>query len=158
MLPEKVKAQSILKIYGEVSESGYTEGVETMFLGQIDSPEKMVEVMNSADVFAFPSRAETQGMTKVEALLCGVPVIAFDRTACSEGILHKGNGWIAKDGDVASFSKGVEFFYDLWEKGQLPSLNKIIRDCAIELYSQQLIVSKVIDAYSKLITRKVINE
>lgn len=154
LLPEKVKAQSILKIYGEVSESGYTEGVETMFLGQIDSPEKMVEVMNSSDVFAFPSRAETQGMTKVEALLCGVPVVAFDRTACSEGILHKGNGWIANDGDSASFAKGIEFFYDLWGKGRLISLGEIIRDSAIEQYSQQLIVSKVIDAYNKLITRK----
>ena len=100
MLSKKEKENSRLLIYGENGEPCLIEGIETEFLGVIHSPSQMIDVMKIADVFAFPSRAETQGMAKVEALLCGVPVVSFNRTACAEGISHRVNGWIAEDGDI----------------------------------------------------------
>lgn len=109
LLPSGMKAQIELHIFGESAADCEIEGVRTHFLGPVSDPSKLIKIYQSADVFAFPSREETQGMTKIEALLCGLPVIAFDRTACAEGIVHGVTGWIASD--FASFAAGLEHFY-----------------------------------------------
>lgn len=151
ILPEKAKDKLILYIYGEESNPCLTEGVETVFLGKINSPWKMVEALTSVDVFLFPSRAETQGMAKVEALLCGAPVITFNRTACAEGVHHKENGWIADDGDIESYSNGIKFYCDLWNQGGLQTHKSKIRDKALIDYSEESILQEILKAYHRLI-------
>ena len=44
----------------------------------------MEEVLRSADCFAFPSRREGLGVAAIEALLCGVPLIAADNRGTRE--------------------------------------------------------------------------
>ena len=65
------------------------------------------DMFYSVDCLAFPSLRETQGLVKYEALACGVPVVAYNRTACAEGIAHKVDGYIAADGDVQDFARGL---------------------------------------------------
>lgn len=149
-IPQDIKRQCILKIYGEEAEDCDTEGVKTEFLGKISSAHQMIEILNSADIFAFPSRAETQGMTKVEALICGVPVIAFERTACSEGIVHEVNGWIADDGDIASYSRGIVYFFQLWQAGEIAQKHAVIAKIAKEQYDSRMILDKIILVYSNI--------
>lgn len=150
LLSKKEKENSRLLIYGENGESCLIEGIETEFLGVIHSPSQMIGVMRNADVFAFPSRAETQGMTKVEALLCGVPVVAFNRTACAEGIFHVRNGWIAEDGDISSFADGIRYFYNKWESNELDKIKYQIQASAKSCYSERGIVEKIIHEYEDL--------
>lgn len=109
LLSVEVRSNMDLYIFGEQGTDCETEGVQTHLVGVLSSVEDMVKVYHSADVFAFPSLAETQGMTKVEAMLCGLPVVAFDRTACAEGIIQTETGWKA-DGRE-SFAMGLEYFY-----------------------------------------------
>lgn len=45
---------------------------------------KLAELYASADVFLNPSREETMGMSTLEALACGTPVITYDQTAVPE--------------------------------------------------------------------------
>ncbi len=49
----------------------------TTFTGELPR-ESLPDVYSAADVFAFASRSETQGLVLVEALAAGVPVVALD--------------------------------------------------------------------------------
>lgn len=153
LLPPEVKADSELHIFGEDANTCETEGVVTRFWGKITSPQRLVSVCHRADAFAFPSREETQGMTKIEAMLCGLPVLVFGRTACAEGIEHGISGWIAKDGDITQYAEGIQWMFGLWKENRLDSLREPISERARRLFSQQDIVGKMAQIYAEGVCR-----
>lgn len=67
--------------------------------------EELAREFCTAFAVAIPSRQETYGLVKHEALACGCPVVTFNETACPEGLVHGQNGWIAAD--VQSFAEGI---------------------------------------------------
>ncbi len=113
LLPDEIKEKLQLHIFGEdfVGEGEKTAGIKTLFLGRINDSEELKRHYSSAMCFAFPSTSETMGMTKLEALACGCPVLAFARTACAEGIDHLKNGYVAKN--IADYARGL-----LWCMGE----------------------------------------
>ena len=61
------------------------------------SPQELAREFCTARALVLPSRQETFGLVKHEALACGCPVITFNETASPEGIVHGQNGWIVSD-------------------------------------------------------------
>lgn len=57
----------------------------------------------SGDIFIFPSRTETYGNVTVEAMACGLAVVAFDYGAASQHIRQGENGLLAPLDDPKSF-------------------------------------------------------
>lgn len=110
LLSEEVKAKVVLTVFGESAPTCLTSGVRTEFLGRIDDPVRLKALYQEAACFAFPSTSETMGMTKLEALACGCPVVAFNRTACAEGIDHLRTGYVARDNDLADYANGLLMF------------------------------------------------
>lgn len=110
LLPEELNSQVRVDVFGEDGGDRVHGGIQVHFLGAITDTKELAQVYRNADVFAFPSRKETWGQVKSEALLCGVPVVAFNESACAEGIEHGVNGWIANEGDLESYAKGIEYF------------------------------------------------
>ncbi len=49
-----------------------------------NSPRELAKIYTAADVFINTSREETFGLTTVEALSCGTPVVVYKNTACEE--------------------------------------------------------------------------
>lgn len=145
LLTGEMKQNTEVHVFGETAEDTRIHGMPLKFLGSITKPAEMREIYHQADVFAFPSVQETQGMTKVEAMLCGLPVVAFDRTACAEGVQHKATGWVV-DG-IQSFAKGLEYFYahrvDRWRVAQL----------AVEWFDENRIVNSILSVYRKVSDR-----
>jgi len=58
------------------------------------SDAQMVELYNSFDVFLGASKREGFGLTILESMACGVPVIAHDFASMTE--LVKGHGWLVR--------------------------------------------------------------
>lgn len=52
-------------------------------LGRLDRP-RLVEVMQSASIFVYPSLYEGFGLPPAEAMACGVPVVAADSSSLPE--------------------------------------------------------------------------
>lgn len=150
LLPLEVKEECELRIFGETADDCETGGVRTHFLGPIRDPDLMCKHYRTSDVFAFPSREETQGMTKVEALLCGLPVIAFDRTACAEGIEHGETGWIAADGDINQYAAGLKWAFDLWKSGMVNEKRSLIASKARRDFNVESLVNRIKVLYSEI--------
>jgi len=68
------------------------------FLGFIDDAE-LVSLYRLADVFAIPSQAELQSLTTMEAMACGLPVVAADAYALGELVHHQSNGFLFQRGN-----------------------------------------------------------
>ena len=150
LLSPEMKAQSELHIFGESAADCITEGIRTHFLGSVSDPSELIKIYHTADVFAFPSREETQGMTKVEAMLCGLPVIAFNRTACAEGIEHGVTGWIAPNGDFAAYAEGLSHYFAEWKAGKLSASKGAIAGVALNRFRTDSLVKEIGNAYSQL--------
>ena len=117
LIPLDERKQMELVVFGNSRAEEEVEGLNIRFLGRLTGA-PLVEAYQSSDLFVFPSRQETFGQTKIEALACGVPVVAFDETACAEGILHRVTGWVAPADDMASYAEGIRFFFAAWKRGQ----------------------------------------
>lgn len=113
LIPDDIKVNMRMIVFGAEGEDEIREGIPVHYLGRVTG-EALAQVYRDADVFAFPSRQETFGQTKLESIACGTPVVAFNETACVEGIEHKKTGWIAQADDIAGFAEGLCYFYDLW--------------------------------------------
>lgn len=71
-------------------------------LGLVADEAVMAEFYNCSDMFLMPSTAEAFGMMAIEAMACGIPVIAFEGTSLPEVIFAPAGGLCVpmKDSDA----------------------------------------------------------
>ena len=148
LLPEEVKRNTVVNVFGESAEDCKAGGVDVHFLGKVENGSALVAEHHKSDVFAFPSRQETFGQVKSEALLDGLPVLAFDRTACPDGIRSGENGWVAADGDVQGFADGLRHYYEQFMSGRLEPLRAGIAADAARRFSNEAVLQKMLNAYN----------
>lgn len=75
---------------------------------KIHKPVKNIkQVYLNHDIFLMPSRHEGFGLVTLEALSCGLPVIAFDIPANKEIIQENINGLLVKAYDTKKFSEAM---------------------------------------------------
>ena len=73
----------------------------------LQSQERLCEFYNAADIFAFPGRrrSESLGLVAIEAMACGVPVVASD-FAAPKGYIRSGyNGWLIPPSDYHALAE-----------------------------------------------------
>ena len=56
-----------------------------------------------------PSKMETFGQTALEALACGTPVVAFNKTGLSDIVKHKENGFLAEFMNEKDLANGIDW-------------------------------------------------
>jgi glycosyltransferase involved in cell wall biosynthesis len=70
---------------------------EVYFIGEVDQPGK-VALLGQAQVLLFPiAWPEPFGLTMIEAMACGTPVVACDAGSVPEVIAHGRSGLICED-------------------------------------------------------------
>ena len=74
------------------------------FLGSLKSTK---EVLNISDLFILPSSKESFGLSALEAMACGVPVIASDSGGIPEVISHGKSGLLNSVGDTYQMTKNA---------------------------------------------------
>ena len=72
----------------------------------------MERVLQSADVFVFPSIREGLGIAGVEALMCNVPVVALDNRGTREYVRHMANGLVCRNNSIDSFKNAIMCLYE----------------------------------------------
>ncbi len=81
-------------------ELGVSEHV--MFLGKQNG---LPEIISTADIFLLPSQQESFGLSALEAMACGVPVVATNIGGIGEVVEHGESGYLAELGDVQRMAK-----------------------------------------------------
>ena len=87
--PERVAAEQ------EARELGVQDS--TFFLGKLDT---VAPLLASADLFLLPSESESFGLSALEALACGVPVVSSNAGGLPEVIQEGVTGFLRSVGDV----------------------------------------------------------
>lgn len=76
---------------GHESLKSHFAGTPTVFPGYLKG-EELVNAYRAADAFIFPSTTETFGLVALEAMACGVPVIAARSGGILDTVVHGMNG------------------------------------------------------------------
>lgn len=84
-----------------------------MTVGRVENASELVKIYSAADVFVNPSRADTFPTVNMEALACGLPVVALDRGGNAEVISDK-TGIAVQSDSAEEFKTAVT---DICEKG-----------------------------------------
>jgi L-malate glycosyltransferase len=100
--PDRVVAEA------EARDLGVADKV--FFLGKIDA---VAPLLAGADLFLLPSNSESFGLSALEALACGVPVIGTDAGGLPEVVRHGETGILCPPGDVERMAEAaVEILSD----------------------------------------------
>ena len=83
-------------------ESQYRNNI--YFLGSLKSTK---EVLNISDLFFLPSSTESFGLSALEAMACGVPVISTKTGGIPEVVIDGESGYLSEVGDVKEMSSNA---------------------------------------------------
>ena len=116
------------------------------FLGkQID----LVELLSASDLFLMPSQSESFGLSALEAMSCGVPVISSSVGGLPELQVHSETGYIAEMGDVGRMAKYcIEL---LSNRSKLDLFSKAARARALQ-FETDIIVEQYETYYSTILS------
>lgn len=107
------------------------------------------EVLIGADLFLLPSENESFGLAALEALACGVPVIASDVGGLPEVVTEGINGFLRPVGDVDAMAEaGIELLQDADRHARFC---KAARTLAVERFDQNKVVDQYREAYRKVL-------
>jgi len=74
--------------------------------------QQVIQAMQTADAFLFPSKSEGFGLVVAEAMACGLPVVISDSSALTELVDHGMTGLLCKKDDVSAFVEAVRQLAD----------------------------------------------
>ena len=119
---------------------------EVMLLGNQDS---IATILPVADLFLLPSQTESFGLSALEAMACGVPVIASNTGGLPELVTHGYDGFLLPVGDVEGMSEAaIELLSD---KSKLNTMKEAARTSAVTRFSSNLMVPRYEDYYMRVI-------
>lgn len=73
--------------------------------GYIADELSMARYFSAADVFIYPTRADTLPNALIESIACGTPCVTFDIGGCTEVIRHNFNGYVTQPFDAEAFAR-----------------------------------------------------
>jgi glycosyltransferase involved in cell wall biosynthesis len=74
--------------------------------GRVDDVE-LVNLYRTADVYVTPTRYEGFGLTLLEAMACGCPLVSTDIPVVNEIVQHGENGWLTRYNDADDLAHGI---------------------------------------------------
>lgn len=119
------------------------------FIGKI-SREEMKALFNKSSVYVQPSRFETFGVVFIEALACGLPVIA---TICGgpENFITSEDGILIPTDDVDALTRSM-----IEMRNNVSNYNsKAISDRCISKFSPNIIAGQIVNVYNKVLEKEV---
>jgi glycosyltransferase involved in cell wall biosynthesis len=116
------------------------------FLGKQNG---LPQILSAADVFLLPSQSESFGLSALEAMSCGVPVVATSSGGIPEVVVHGETGYVAEIGDTDRMAKYV---VDLLTN---PKKHKRFADAsrqrAVEEFETKLLLPQYTALYERLL-------
>lgn len=120
--------------------------LDVRFVGQPETVPERRDCFRAGDCFVFASRTETQGLPLLEAMACGVPVVALSAMGTAD-ILKARRGTLAPREDIGEF--GAEIFALLRDPERRMRMGEEGRAFAQE-WSASAMAERMLDIYAEL--------
>jgi N-acetyl-alpha-D-glucosaminyl L-malate synthase BshA len=118
------------------------------FLGERDA---LPELLAPADVFVLSSSEESFGLSALEAMACGTPVVATRVGGVSEVVDHGVTGLLSEADDLEGFAADLALLLTDSEKAR--SMGLAARRTAEERFSRNKVVGRYENLYRRLLDR-----
>jgi glycosyltransferase involved in cell wall biosynthesis len=139
-----------LLTYGGEFPSEGRGGYQILELGRLTSPLLQSLFYSACDVFALPSRTESFGLTALEAMACGTPVVGFRSGGPAEVIADGETGLLSK-----TVGKVDELYTNLRWLHQHPAerqrMGRKARDRVVHKFSSTLMAERYAELYRSLV-------
>lgn len=135
------------RVRGWVAERGLNDAVS--FVGHLDGPD-VVQAYVDADMFVLPSYTENFGMTVVEAMACGLPVVISDQVNIHAEVAASGGGLVTRC-DIAEVAGAIIELLD--DEDQRRLMGQAGRRAAQAHYTWPAIVEALSREYEAVIAR-----
>ena len=123
--------------------------IEYLHLGVIQSERLMSIAYNIADVFVLPSLEDNLPNAVMEAMACGVPVVAFRVGGVPEMIEHLETGYLARNKDILDLANGIRML--LSDNNLRITMEHKCRKVAVEKYSYPVQAKMYFNLYRNLL-------
>ena len=138
--PERSSAQALARRLGVLD--------RLRFLG---TQQDIAEIAAMADVFLLPSELESFGLSALEAMACGVPVIGSDAGGLPEVVRHAESGYLLPVGDVEGMSaRTIEILKDDERRREM---GEAARHRVESLFDAERVVSQYETVYDRVLGR-----
>jgi N-acetyl-alpha-D-glucosaminyl L-malate synthase BshA len=136
--PERASAQALARRLGVQD--------RVKFLGRHD---RIEEIMSLADVFLLPSELESFGLSALEAMAAGVPVVGSDAGGLPEVVKHAETGFLLPVGDIEGMAaRTIEILKDDEHRR---CLGQAARARAASLFNADRIVTQYERLYERVL-------
>ena len=121
---------------------------DVKFLGKVKEVE---EILSFADLFLLPSEHESFGLSALEAMAAGVPVVSSNTGGIPEVNVHGKTGFLANVGDVDAMTK---FALQIVEDHDLLAQMKVNARKRAEDFALEKILPMYMKVYESVINKK----
>ncbi len=129
----------------------YPLPTNSLNLGRL-SGEALIRSYRQADALLFPSRLEGLPLTVLEAMACGLPVIAADVSSLPELIQHRVTGWLAMDHTPSAFADGARAIAS--DPIRWKAMCQAARQSAVKFFSEERQQEKYVKLYLDVLSRE----
>jgi N-acetyl-alpha-D-glucosaminyl L-malate synthase BshA len=125
-------------------------GIEkhVLFLGERDV---LPELLAPACVFALSSSSESFGLSALEAMSCGTPVVATDVGGVSEVVEHGRTGLLAPAEDIDGYADNLSAL--LFAPERAKAMGAAARQAALERFTRERVVRLYEAIYARVLGR-----
>ncbi len=120
------------------------------FLGK---QENVFLLLSSSDVFLMPSQLESFGLAALEAMACGVPVVASHVGGLTELVKEGVSGFTAPVGDIEKMTELVLRIFDSDDSGY-QKMSGETREYAFDNFHVNKIIPQYVTLYENLLSQK----
>jgi glycosyltransferase involved in cell wall biosynthesis len=133
---------------------GDLAAVEDCFpLGEMPSNRLMSFALSTADVFVCPSSADNLPNGVIEAMACGIPIVAFSVGGIPELVRSGITGLLAPSGDVAILRQEIETICS--DDDMRTRMSSECRRIAVDEYALEVQAGRYRAIYEKLIQKSI---
>ena len=131
-----------------VGEAGETRRIGSNELRMIAPQPDLTPWYRAADLYVHPARADTFPTTVLEAMACGVPVVASDVGGIPEQVVEGETGQLVPVGDAAGMAQAIESL--LADRARRDAMARAARERAVERFDARRMVDAYVDWYERL--------
>lgn len=113
------------------------------FLGRVHN-EEIPAHLRTFNIYFQPSRSEGLCMTVIEAMACGIPVVASSVGGITESMVHGETGYLCKPGDIAGFCDRLAKLESSQKMRR--EMGSAGRNCVVTQYSREKLVERFRDS------------